>query len=110
MKLTPVRKQAGTTSAQSSATPQAGQRKIKYYKSTMKPGESSTTPAKDSMGMDMVPVYEDEAGLAGSSSIAIDPATIQNMDIRTGFVTSGPVRRTVRTVGVIDFDETALAE
>lgn len=33
------------------------ERKIKMYKSTMK-DETSPTPKKDSMGMDMVPVYE----------------------------------------------------
>src|SRR2546422_3830435 len=59
MKLTPVRKQPGG----GSNTPTAGaaERKIKYYKSSMNPGEVSPTPRKDSMGMEMVPVYEDEA-------------------------------------------------
>src|ERR1022692_4318826 len=71
MKLTPIRKQAGDTPA--------GGSKIKFYKSTMTPGETSPTPAKDSMGMDMAPVYESEAGAADSSAIAIDPVTIQNM-------------------------------
>ena len=56
MTLTPVRKQA------TSSTPSApGERKVKYYKSTMMPGEIRQTPGKDSMGMEMVPVYEDEA-------------------------------------------------
>jgi RND family efflux transporter MFP subunit len=32
------------------------------------------------------------------------------MDLRTGLVTRGPLQRTVRTVGVVDFDEAALAE
>jgi RND family efflux transporter MFP subunit len=50
------------------------------------------------------------AAAAGSSAITIDPVTMQNMGLRTGAVTRGPVRRVVRTVGVIDFDETALAE
>src|SRR5205814_4939038 len=63
-----------------------------------------------SMGMDMVPVYEEQAGAAASTAITIDPVTIQNMGIRTGVVGRGPVRRTIRTVGVIDYDETALAE
>ena len=49
-------------------------------------------------------------GSAGSTGITIDPVTMQNMGLRTGLVTRGPVRRVVRTVGVIDFDETALAE
>src|SRR5262249_2159120 len=39
-------------------------RKIKYYKSTMMAGEVSAKPAKDSMGMDMVPVFEDERSAA----------------------------------------------
>src|SRR2546427_56464 len=41
MKLTPIRK----LSASAAAGP--GERKIKYYKSTMMPGEVSPTPKKD---------------------------------------------------------------
>src|SRR5258708_37209851 len=54
MKLTPIRKQS--TSVASSP----GELKDKYYKSTMMPGEVSPAPKQDSMGMDMVPAYEDE--------------------------------------------------
>jgi RND family efflux transporter MFP subunit len=100
MKLTPVRKQASM----------ADERKIKYYKSTMMPGEVRQTPGKDSMGMDMVPVYEDEAAEAEASAIEVDPVTTQNMGIRTATVTRGPLRRTIRTVGTIDYDETTLAD
>ena len=104
MKLTPIRKQAGT----SPAATQPGERKIKYYKSTMNPGETSQQPGKDSMGMDMVPVYEDAAN--ESQTIAIDPSTIQTMGIRTAEVTRGPLRRLIRTVANVDYDETALAD
>ena len=55
------------------------------------PGEVRQTPGKDSMGMDMVPVYEDEAAANESQTIAIDPVTIQNMDIRTATVRPRPV-------------------
>ncbi|MBN9688658.1 MAG: efflux RND transporter periplasmic adaptor subunit [Verrucomicrobia bacterium] len=110
MKLTPVRKQpdakAGSTNATASGT--NGERRIKYYKSTMLLGEISQSLRKDSMGMDMVPVYEDEA--ADTSTISIDPVTTQNMGLRTGVVTKGPLRRSIRTVGVVDFDETTLAD
>ncbi len=51
-----------------------------------------------------------EKGSSDSSVITIDAATTQTMDLRTGVVTRGPVRRVIRTVGVIDFDETAIAE
>ena len=110
MKLTPIRKQPGARNASTHATASSAsrERKIKYYKSTMLPGEISPAPRKDSMGMDMVPVYEDEA--RDASTISIDPVTVQNMGIRIGLVTTGPLRRTIRTVGVVDFDETALAD
>ncbi|HXR48137.1 MAG TPA: efflux RND transporter periplasmic adaptor subunit [Candidatus Limnocylindrales bacterium] len=100
MKLEPIHKTASTATA--------GGHKILYYKSTMKPGETSPVPAKDSMGMDMVPVYESEGN--ASSAIAVDPATIQMMNIQTTTVERGPLRRTIRTVGTIDYNETALAD
>ena len=60
--------------------------------------------------MDMVPVYGDEAAAAESRTIAIDSVTIQNMGIRTATVTRGPLRRTIRTVGVVDYNETTLGD
>ena len=69
-------------------------------------------------GMKLTPVRKQDAAndaatrasSSNSSVISIDAATTQTMDLRTGLVTRGPVRRMVRTVGVIDFDETAIAE
>jgi len=106
MHLEPVRKQA--TDPSTSASP--GERKIKFYKSTMMPGEIGQQPGKDSMGMDMVPVYEEPTGPAESSVISIDPVTVQNMGIRTSEVTRGSLRKVIRTVGVVDYDETALTD
>lgn len=102
MKLTRIRKQAGPGAG-------AKERKVKYYKSTMLPGEVRQTPGKDSMGMDMVPVYENEAA-DESSAITIDPVTIQNMSIRTSEVVRGPLRRTIRTVAIIDYNEPSLVD
>jgi multidrug efflux pump subunit AcrA (membrane-fusion protein) len=108
MKLTPIRKQPGSTPS-TNAPGSASGRKIKYYKSTMSATEVSPTPAKDSMGMEMVPVYEDQ-GNSASSAISIDPVTIQNMDLRTDVVGRGRLQRAIRTVGVVDFDESSLSE
>src|SRR5436305_9625232 len=62
MDLVPVMKQSGGATPGSSppkeqskdaeAKRSRGERKIKYYKSTMMAGEVSAKPAKDSMGMD----------------------------------------------------------
>lgn len=96
MQLVPVRANAATA-----------ERKIKYYQSTMKPGEVSPTPAKDSMGMDMVPVYENGATFG---EIQIDAATVQRMNVKTAVVTRGPLRREVRTVGSVTYDEHGLRD
>jgi multidrug efflux pump subunit AcrA (membrane-fusion protein) len=96
------------TASQSAAKPGATEpRKIKYYKSAMVLGEISKTPRKDSMGMDMVPVYEGEDN---STAISVDPVTVQTMGVRTAEVTRGPLEREIRTVAMIDYNETALAD
>jgi multidrug efflux pump subunit AcrA (membrane-fusion protein) len=105
MKLQLVRTQSVAPSAIAAQSP--GERKVKYYKSTMMLGEISQTPRKDSMGMDMVPVYEGEEE---TNVITVNPATVQKMGVRTAAVTKAPLRRVIRTVGVIDYNETALAD
>lgn len=105
MKLVPIRKQL--SAAAKDKQPSGADRKIKYYKSTMMLGEISQTPRKDSMGMDMVPVYEGEEE---TNAIDVDPATVQKMGVRTAVVTKGPLRQIIRTVGTIDYNETALAD
>jgi len=68
-------------------------------------------------GMKLTPVRKqpggqnvDTAASPDSAAIAIDPVTVQSMGIRTEPVTRGPLRRTIRSVGVIDTNETALAD
>ncbi len=85
-----------------------GERKIKYYKSSMNPGEVSDKPGKDSMGMDLVPVYE--GGDASAQIIQIDAVTIQRMNLKTGLVTHGPVLRELRTVGAVAYNESGLRD
>src|ERR1041385_1898088 len=73
-------------------------------------------------GMKLTPIRK-QPGVGGSSSnattasagsdfsiITLDSSTVQKMGLLTGFVSRGPLRRTVRTVGTVDFNEAALAE
>ncbi len=55
-------------------------------------------------GMKLTPIPEDAAG-GGVLQIAIDPETIQRMNLKTAPVIAGPVRREVRAVGAVAFDE-----
>ncbi len=66
-------------------------------------------------GMKLTPVLRSAGGAAPagaveSSAIAVDAVTVQKMGIRTAVVKRGPLRRTIRTVGVIDYDESSLAD
>jgi RND family efflux transporter MFP subunit len=68
-------------------------------------------------GMKLTPVHKHDGSTAGqqststdASTIQIDPQTTQIMGIRTAPVTRGPLRRAIRTVGVIDYNETALTD
>ncbi len=97
MKLVPVAAAGG-----------AAKTRILYYKSTMNPGEISQNPGKDSMGMDLVPVYQSDAEAA--ATIAIDPVTIQKMNLKTEVVRSGPVRRALRAVGDVALNEQGLRD
>lgn len=86
--------------------PAAPDRAIAYWRSPMVPGELYAGPGVDAMGHDRVPVHEDEIA---TGIIRIDPVTEQNMGIRVAEVTSGSVRGTIRTVGIVEYDESALA-
>ena len=101
MKLTPIR--ANTNGQTAAVKTGSSERKIKFYKSSMNPGEVSPKPGKDSMGMDLIPVYDDAGNV--TEAIQIDPATIQRMNLQTGLVIRGPVLREFRTVGSIAYDE-----
>jgi Cu(I)/Ag(I) efflux system membrane fusion protein/cobalt-zinc-cadmium efflux system membrane fusion protein len=99
MKLTPLK--PGTGGQQAAAVP-AGERKIKYWQAPMDPTYIRNEPGKSPMGMDLVPVYEDETATGG---IVIDPVTAQNMGIRTAPVERRNLARTLRTVGLVTYEE-----
>ena len=85
-----------------------GERAIAYWRAPMDPSFTSHEPGKSPMGMDLVPVYEDE--LQAEGTVTIDPATVQNIGVRTAPVERRTLHRTVRTVGRVDYDETRMAD
>lgn len=96
MELTPLKPAGGTEKP-------AGERKIKYWVAPMDPTFIRDEPGKSPMGMDLVPVYEDEA--VTGSIISVDPVTSQNMGVRLALVTRRDLSRTVRTVGLVGYEE-----
>ena len=61
-------------------------------------------------GMKLTPVRGGGAAGLEPQAIQLDPATIQTTGIRTTTVTRGPLRRVIRTVGTVDYNETAVVE
>jgi Cu(I)/Ag(I) efflux system membrane fusion protein/cobalt-zinc-cadmium efflux system membrane fusion protein len=85
----------------------AGEREVLLYRNPMDPSITSPVPAKDSMGMDYVPVYAEElAGGSGqAATVRIDPAVVQNMNVVTRRVDRGDLVREIRTVGYLEYDQ-----
>jgi Cu(I)/Ag(I) efflux system membrane fusion protein/cobalt-zinc-cadmium efflux system membrane fusion protein len=84
------------------AESESHQKKILYWWDPMLgPSSISDHPGKSAMGMDLVPVYGDQAG----PGVTIDPTVVQNMGVRTATVTRGPLSKTVRAVGLLKIPE-----
>ena len=78
-------------------------RKIKYWRAPMDPSYISDKPGKSPMGMDLVPVYEDEAG--SQSGIRVSANFLQDFAVRTAVAEKGSIPVDIRTVGVLAYDE-----
>lgn len=81
------------------------QRQAVFYRNPMNPSVTSPVPAKDSMGMDYIPVYADANAHGPTGTVSIDPVTIQNIGVRTALAKSTTIAREINTLGRIDYDE-----
>ena len=94
------------------AKPSGGARKILFYRNPMNPEITSKSPAKDEMGMDFVPVYEDETrGGAGANppegyaTVQVGAERIRLAGIQSAPATRETIRSPVRAAGVVVPDE-----
>jgi len=100
MKLMPM-KESGSTSEPDQTS--SGERRVLYWYAPMDPTFTSDTPGKSHMGMDLVPKYADQAS-RGAGVVQIDPVQVQNIGVVSETARLGEISRTVRTVGVLDFN------
>lgn len=78
-------------------------KKILYYRNPMDPSISSPTFMKDSMGMDYIPVYEEEEA-AQEAAVRISVAQQQLIGVKTETIALRPLMRMIRTVAKIAYD------
>ena len=104
--LVPVRGGQSRGGATPAAGP-SGERRVLFYRNPMDPAATSPVPMKDEMGMDYLPVYEEDARTTKKQGpvVTIDPAVVQNMGVTTEKVSRRNVTRRIRTVGYLDYDQ-----
>ncbi len=81
-----------------------------FYRNPMNPSVTSPVPAKDSMGMDYVPVYADDSSdKDAAGTVTVDPVVAQNIGVRTVVARRRSISRTIRAVARVDFNEERMA-
>jgi len=95
MDLTPIRSKGGSSS---------GERKIAYWIAPMDPNFISDKPGKSPMGMDLVPVYEDNLTI---EVVSIDPVTVRNIGVTTTLSEIKDLTVELRTNGIVTIAEEA---
>ena len=78
-------------------------RKILFYRNPMNPQATSPVPMKDEMGMDYVPVYEDEK-TAAHPGVYINPAKQQLIGVKKEKVQNRRLAGEILTVGRVAYD------
>ena len=76
-----------------------------YWKAPMDPSYVRDAPGKSPMGMDLLPVCEEEGDELPEGAVRINPGMIQNMGVRIAPVERRDLTRVVRAVGRVAFDE-----
>src|SRR5215469_9356913 len=105
MDLVPVYKKSTATESTNQTPAGTAGRKIKFYQSTMNPRETSPVPAKDSMGMEMEPVYEEgteSETQPGEFTVPIERQ--QEIGVTYATVEKKPVTFSIRAVGMVASD------
>ena len=99
-----TRAQDGAQNGAQEAT--GGEREILYWEAPMDPNFRRDAPGKSPMGMDLIPVYADQATSRGG--VTISPSVENSLGVRTAVATIRPLWRRVEATGYVSFDETRI--
>jgi Cu(I)/Ag(I) efflux system membrane fusion protein len=79
-----------------------------YWVAPMDPSYRRDGPGKSPMGMDLVPVYADDAREESAGTVSISPQVVNNLGVRSTEVREAPLGSEIRTVGYVRYDEDRL--
>jgi len=91
-----------TASSTPAPTPE---RTIKYWRAPMDPTYIRDQPGKSPMGMDLIPVYNDDAGPSAPGTVHIDPGFVQNIGVQSEPVKRTDIPFTIRSVATLSYDD-----
>jgi membrane fusion protein, copper/silver efflux system len=77
----------------------------KLYRNPMGAPDTSPVPKKDSMGMDYIPVCEDEGEPENGSVVKVSLDRVQRLGVRSEVVEERAMARTVRAFASVQYDE-----
>lgn len=90
----------------------SGERKIRFFRNPMNPEVTSPVPAKDSMGMDYVPVYADEINPSDKprelAPITLNESERKLAGVQVAEATKERLTFSTRTVGAVKADESQI--
>ncbi len=95
----------GPATSESGSGPCPGGAEPTYWKAPMDPTYVRDAPGKSPMGMNLVPVCEEESDELPAGAVRINPGMIQNMGVRMARVERRDLTRVVRAVGRVVYDE-----
>lgn len=85
--------------------PDVAEKKPLYWVAPMDPNYRRDAPGKSPMGMDLIPVYEEESD---ASEVSINPQTVQNLGISSSPAQSAKLQRELLASGTLQYREDGL--
>ena len=95
------------STADHSAMPSA-EKKPLYWVAPMDSNYRRDEPGLSPMGMELVPVYEENSAEDSPGTVRISPAVVNNLGVRTAPVRFKSLQTTVDTVGYVQYDQDQL--
>jgi Cu(I)/Ag(I) efflux system membrane fusion protein len=99
----------GTPETAKTAAATSSEKKVLYWYDPMAPDRRFDKPGTSPfMDMPLLPKYADGGSDGSAGVIRINPRQAQNLGLRTGKVSRGALKTTVRSTGTVAFDERAV--
>jgi membrane fusion protein, copper/silver efflux system len=99
-----VKRQTYQNQSASSEKAAPAQKKLLYYRNPMDPKVTSPVPMKDQMGMDYVPVYEEQKVSQTSAGVYISPQKQQLIGVKKQKIENRRLTGQILTVGIVAYD------